>query len=44
MVGWGDWREDGEGEKKVEMRDWVLVLERDGREKTALVKAFQTLK
>lgn len=38
---WGDWRE--EGRKGVEMRDWVLVLERDGREKGALVKAVNKL-
>ena len=31
---WGDWREDVEG--GIEVRDWVLVLERDGREKVAL--------
>lgn len=34
---WGDWRETGKG---IELRDWVLVLERDGREKVALTKAL----
>lgn len=38
VVRWGDWRE--EGSKEVEMRDWVLVLERDGREGKTLVKAL----
>lgn len=37
---WGDWREDGPGGKGVQIRDWVMVLERDGREKKALEKAY----
>lgn len=40
---WGDWREDGVDGKKIQMRDWVLVLERDGREKKALEKAVNKL-
>ncbi|KAF2485639.1 hypothetical protein BDY17DRAFT_294011 [Neohortaea acidophila] len=40
MPEWGDWRETGKG---IEMRDWALVLERDGREKAALVKAWHKL-
>lgn len=33
---WGEWRETGEGGQGIQVRDWVLVLERDGREKDAL--------
>lgn len=40
MVKWGEWKED----KGVQLRDWVLVLERDGREKKALQKAMNSLK
>ena len=36
---WGDWREDGVGGEGIQIRDWVLVLERDGREKGALERA-----
>ncbi|KAK3725516.1 hypothetical protein LTR37_000486 [Vermiconidia calcicola] len=36
---WGDWRE----ERGIQMRDWVLVLERDGREKGALQRALNGL-
>jgi len=39
---WGDWTE--EGSPGVEMRDWVLVLERDGKEKRALEKAMIALR
>ena len=37
---WGDWREEGPGGKGVQIRDWVMVLERDGREKKALEKCY----
>jgi hypothetical protein len=37
---WGDWSEKGKGGEGVQMRDWVLVLERDGREKVALERAM----
>lgn len=40
---WGDWREDGIDGKGIQLRDWVLVLERDGREKRALQKAVNKL-
>lgn len=37
---WGDWREDGQEGKGIQVRDWVLVLERDGREKKALQRSY----
>ena len=40
MVKWGEWKED----KGVQMRDWVQVLERDGRERKALQKAMNAMK
>ena len=40
---WGDWSERGKGGEGVQMRDWVLVLERDGREKEALERAMLAL-
>lgn len=40
MVKWGEFRE----EKGVQMRDWVGVLERDGRERKALQRALNSLK
>ncbi|CAK3860715.1 hypothetical protein AC578_10992 [Lecanosticta acicola] len=40
---WGDWREDGVDGKGIQLRDWVLVLERDGREKRALQQAVNKL-
>lgn len=40
-VEWGDWRENVE--KGVQVRDWVLVLERDGREKGALQRVLSKL-
>ncbi|KAF2717282.1 hypothetical protein K431DRAFT_288662 [Polychaeton citri CBS 116435] len=40
---WGDWRESGSAGKGVQLRDWVAVLERDGREKKALQKAYMKL-
>jgi hypothetical protein len=40
MVKWGEFKE----EKGVQMRDWVAVLERDGRERKALQKALISLK
>jgi hypothetical protein len=40
MVKWGEFKED----KGIQMRDWVGVLERDGRERKALQKAWISLK
>lgn len=40
---WGDWREDGQDGKGIQARDWVLVLERDGKEKKALQRCFNRL-
>lgn len=40
---WGDWREDGIEGRGIQIRDWIQVLERDGREKKALEKAFLRL-
>jgi len=39
----GQWREDKEKGRDVQMRDWVTVLEDDGREKKALQKAYLSL-
>ncbi|KAH9835984.1 Transcription initiation factor TFIID component TAF4 family [Teratosphaeria destructans] len=43
VVEWGDWREDGEGGRGIQARDWAYVLERDGKEKIALEKAYSRL-
>lgn len=40
---WGDWREDGVEGRGIQIRDWVHVLERDGREKVALQRALNRL-
>lgn len=40
---WGDFSELGPGGRGVQLRDWVLVLERDGREKRALEAALNRL-
>lgn len=40
MVKWGEFKED----KGVQMRDWVGVLERDGRERKALQRAMNSMK
>lgn len=40
MAKWGEFKE----EKGVQLRDWVGVLERDGRERKALQKAWISLK
>lgn len=42
MRDWGEWSE--ESSKGIEMRDWLVVLERDGKEKAALEKAMIALK
>ncbi|KAG9238439.1 hypothetical protein BJ875DRAFT_532339 [Amylocarpus encephaloides] len=39
----GAWREDQDKGKGVQLRDWILVLEEDGREKHALQKAYVLL-
>ncbi|KAH7321084.1 hypothetical protein B0I35DRAFT_206231 [Stachybotrys elegans] len=39
----GTWREDKEKGKNIQLRDWVVVLERDGRELRALQQAYINL-
>lgn len=39
----GTWREDKERGRKIQLRDWVNVLERDGRESRALSHAYAQL-
>lgn len=39
----GAWREDGDKGRNVQIRDWIMVLEDDGREKKALQKAYTWL-
>lgn len=39
----GSWREYSEKGKSIQLRDWVTVLERDGKEKLALQKAYLKL-
>lgn len=39
----GTWREDKEKGKNIQLRDWVCVLERDGRELRALQRAYLNL-
>ncbi|KAE8451511.1 hypothetical protein EG329_003584 [Mollisiaceae sp. DMI_Dod_QoI] len=36
----GGWREDKEKGRDIQMRDWIAVLETDGREKKTLQKAY----
>ncbi|EKD19819.1 hypothetical protein MBM_01771 [Drepanopeziza brunnea f. sp. 'multigermtubi' MB_m1] len=36
----GEWRDDGLKGRRVQIRDWISVLEQDGREKMALQKAY----
>lgn len=36
----GTWREDKEKGKNIQLRDWVTILERDGREPKALQHAY----
>ncbi|KAF2216195.1 hypothetical protein CERZMDRAFT_93494 [Cercospora zeae-maydis SCOH1-5] len=40
---WGDWREDDVHGKGVELRDLILVLDRDGKDKRTLAKALMKL-
>lgn len=37
---YGQWREDGIGGRGVQLRDWIGVLEQDGREKKTLTRAY----
>ena len=37
---WGSWREDGIEGRGIQIRDWIVVLERDGKEKKALQKCL----
>jgi len=39
----GEWREDGSKGKDIQLRDWVVVLERDGRDTRALQAAYDKL-
>jgi hypothetical protein len=39
----GTWREDKEKGRNIQLRDWVSVLERDGREHKALQGAYLRL-
>ena len=39
----GTWREDKEKGRNIQLRDWVIVLERDGRESKALQRAYSHL-
>ncbi|KAH6680798.1 hypothetical protein B0J14DRAFT_614261 [Halenospora varia] len=39
----GQWREDSDKGKGIQLRDWVAVLEEDGRDKKALQKAYMYL-
>ncbi|EHK15852.1 uncharacterized protein TRIVIDRAFT_174572 [Trichoderma virens Gv29-8] len=39
----GTWREDKEKGKNIQLRDWITVLERDGREARALQHAYINL-
>lgn len=40
---WGGWREDGIEGRGIQIRDWVQVLEKDGKEKKALQKCLLEL-
>lgn len=40
---WGGWKEDGPGGRDVQLRDWVNVLEGDGRERRTLGYALAKL-
>jgi hypothetical protein len=40
---WGSWRDDGIEGRGIQIRDWVVVLERDGKEKRALQKTLLKL-
>lgn len=39
----GEWREDSIKGKKIQIREWITVLENDGMEKRALQKAYACL-
>jgi hypothetical protein len=39
----GSWREDKEKGKKIQIRDWITVLEEDGHDKRSLQKAYMNL-
>lgn len=40
---WGDWREDSVNGKSIQLRDWIRVLDRDGKEKKGLQSALNKL-
>lgn len=37
---WGEWREDREGGRGIQLRDIISVLEADGKENKALIRAY----
>ncbi len=39
----GTWREDGEKGKSIQLRDWVMVLEKDAKDVKALEVAYDKL-
>lgn len=41
---WGEWKEDGEGGKGVQLRDWVSALEGDGREHKGVIRGYLKLR
>ena len=43
VPGWGDFREDGVEGAGIQVRDWIMVLERDGKEKIGLQKVVNSL-
>ncbi|CZT23897.1 uncharacterized protein RCC_09612 [Ramularia collo-cygni] len=43
MPTWGDWREDNINGKAIQLRDWIRILDRDGKEKKALQSALNKL-
>ncbi|KAF3929546.1 hypothetical protein ABW19_dt0204856 [Dactylella cylindrospora] len=40
----GEWNEQGERGKGIQLRDWTLALEADGREKKTLIKSYLKMK
>ena len=40
---WGEWREDGEKGAGIQVRDWIEALEKDGKERKALILALAKL-
>ncbi|KAK4902377.1 hypothetical protein LTR28_001266, partial [Elasticomyces elasticus] len=40
---WGEWTENGALGRGIQIRDWVNVLSRDGRERKVLIAAMLAL-